>query len=89
MIKISDKFNQKLVFITFNLEEDLIKKPTWRYNEIKDALEENNIIHIDSLTLLKNKSNSNLEEINAYFGPDKHNNKKSFAFIIEDLFTNL
>ena len=89
MIKISDKFNQKLVFITFNLEEDLIKKPTWRYNEIKNALEENNIIHIDSLTLLKNKSKSNLEEINTYFGPDKHNNKKSFAFIAENLFTNL
>ena len=44
MIKISDKFNQKLVFITFNLKEDLIKKPTWRYNKIKNALEENNII---------------------------------------------
>ena len=89
MIKISDKFNQKLVFITFNLKEDLIKKPTWRYNEVKNALEENKITHIDSLTLLKNKSESNLEEINTYFGSDKHNNKKSFAFIIEDLFRNL
>ena len=89
MIKISDKFNQKLIFITFNLKEDLIKKPTWRYNEIKNALEENKITHIDSLTLLKNKSESNLEEINTYFGSDKHNNKKSFAFIIEDLFRNL
>ena len=89
MKKISKKFNQKLVFVTFNLKEDLIKEPTWRYNEVKNALEENNITHIDSLTILRNKSENNIEEINTYFGLDKHNNIKSFAFIIEDLFKDL
>ena len=89
MKKISKKFNQKLVFVTFNLKEDLIKEPTWRYNEVKNALEENNITHIDSLTILRNKSENSIEEINTYFGLDKHNNIKSFAFIIEDLFKDL
>ena len=89
MKKISKKFNQKLVFVTFNLKEDLIKEPTWRYNEVKNALEENNITHIDSLAILRNKSENNIEEINTYFGLDKHNNIKSFAFIIEDLFKDL
>tara|TARA_B100000029_G_scaffold192992_1_gene191087 strand:+ start:2074 stop:3054 length:981 start_codon:yes stop_codon:yes gene_type:complete len=89
MKKISKKFNQKLVFVTFNLKEDLIKEPTWRYNEVKKALKKNNITHIDSLTILRNKSENNIEEINTYFGLDKHNNIKSFAFIIEDLFKDL
>ena len=89
MKKISKKFNQKLVFVTFNLKEDLIKEPTWRYNEVKKALKKNNITHIDSLTILRNKSENSIEEINTYFGLDKHNNIKSFAFIIEDLFKDL
>tara|TARA_B100001769_G_scaffold70769_1_gene52876 strand:+ start:128 stop:1108 length:981 start_codon:yes stop_codon:yes gene_type:complete len=87
--KISKIYNQKLIFITFNLEEDLNKKPTWRYNLIKDALNEKNILHIDALKILKNKSFNQENEIKSYFGLDKHNNKKSFSFIVDDLFKSL
>ena len=89
ILKTSSKFNQKLVFITFNLKEDLIKKPTWRYETTKKLLKNSSIIHVDSYALLKNKSQSNLDEINTYFGDDKHNNKKSFEYIIDDLFRKL
>ena len=89
ILNIASKYNQKIIFITFNLKEDLIKEPTWRYSVIKDHISNNNIIHIDSYKLLKNKSSNNEDKINSYFGTDRHNNKESFGYIVEELFKNL
>ena len=89
ILNIASKYNQKIIFITFNLKEDLLKEPTWRYSAIKDYISNNNIIHIDSYKLLKNKSSNNEDKINSYFGADRHNNKESFGYIVEELFKNL
>ena len=89
MMEISKKFNQKLVFVTFNLKQDLIKQPTWRYDEIKNSLVKNGISHIDAYEILENNSVKNLEELDSYFGLDKHNNKKGFGLIAEELFRKL
>ena len=89
ILNIASKYDQKIIFITFNLKEDLIKEPTWRYPAIKDHISNNNIIHIDSSKLLKNKSSNNEDKINSYFGADRHNNKESFGYIVEELFKNL
>ena len=86
ILKISKIYNQKIVFITFNWKEDLIKKPTWRYKETRDLFLKHNIANIDSYKILKEKSLNNREEIIKYFGSDKHNNKLSFRFIVDKLF---
>ena len=78
------KFNQKIIVITFNLKEDLRKKPSWRYEFIKDYLSENNIVHIDSLQIMQRKSDIYSESFENYFGTDDHNNKKSFEYIFAE-----
>tara|TARA_B100000579_G_C22801578_1_gene840221 strand:- start:408 stop:1388 length:981 start_codon:yes stop_codon:yes gene_type:complete len=87
--KISKTYNQKIIIITFNLKEDLTKGLTWRYDLITDALNKKNISHIDSYKILKDKSSNQVNELRSYFGADKHNNKKSFKYIIDDLLMNL
>ena len=76
--KEAEKFNQKIIVITFNLEEDINKKTSWRYNYVKNYFMENNIKHVDSLDIMNKKAIQNNENINEYFGIDRHNNKKSF-----------
>jgi len=88
MMKTANAYNQKLIIITFNLKEDLINKPSWRYNYIKNYLLDNNVSHIDSYRILKEKSKNDVKEINSYFGVDKHNNKKSFKYIVNELVKN-
>ena len=89
ILSLSSKYNQKIIFVTFNLKEDLLKTPTWRYDAVKNLITKNNITHLDSYSLLKKKSSNKNEEINSYFGIDKHNNKKSFKYIVDDLFSKL
>ncbi len=81
--KLSKLNNQKIIVITYNLKQDLINKPSWRYKFIKDQLKERNITHIDSYKILKNKSSNNLENIDSFFGNDLHNNYLSFGFIFD------
>ena len=64
--------------------DTITKKPSWRYNYIKNYLAENNIHHIDSLEIMKKKLNENKEKIENYFGIDGHNNKKSFEYIFDE-----
>ena len=82
--KSAKKFNQRIIVITFNLKEDLEKKPSWRYDFIKNLLTEKDITHIDSLQIMKNKSDEYDEKIENYFGSDAHNNKKSFEYIFDE-----
>ena len=89
ILKIAERNNQKIIFITFNLKEDLLNKPTWRYLAIKEYISVANITHVDSYELLKNKSLNKKDIINNFFGNDKHNNRKSFSYIVEELFKKL
>ena len=82
--KNAKKFNQRIIVITFNLQEDLTKTTSWRYNFIKNYFIKHNIAHIDSLEIMKNKSIEYNEKIESYFGLDEHNNKKSFGYIIDE-----
>ena len=86
--KTANVYNQKIIIITFNLNEDFIKEPSWRYNYIKKYLEDNNIMHIDAYKILKEKSKNKIKKINNFFGPDNHNNEESFKYIVEDLIYN-
>ena len=84
IIKEADKLNQKIIVITFNLKEDLNNEPTWRYEYMKNYFAKNNILHIDSLQIMKNKSVEYNEKIDDYFGRDAHNNQKSFRYIFDE-----
>ena len=81
------KFNQKIIVITFNLQQDLIETTSWRYKFVKNYFAKHDIIHIDSLEIMKNKSIENNEKIENYFGLDAHNSKKSFRYIIDEFFS--
>jgi len=84
--KESEKFNQKIIVITFNLKEDITKKTSWRYKFIKDYFVENNIKHIDSLDIIKIKIKENSENAEMFFGIDRHNNKKSYEYIFDEFY---
>jgi hypothetical protein len=86
--KTANIYNQKIIIITFNLKEDLIKEPSWRYNFIKNYLIDNSVRHIDAYKILKDKSQNNINEIDNLFGLDKHNNEKSFKYIVDELIKN-
>ena len=85
--KEAKKYDQKIIVITFNLKEDLLKTKSWRYDFIKNYLKEKNITHIDSLEILEKKSVKKNENIKDYFATDLHNNRTGFEYIIEEFFT--
>ncbi len=87
--ELSFKYNQKIIIITYNLKQDLLDKPSWRYEFVKNQLEKSNVIHIDSYRILEEKSLNNKEKINSFFGKDMHNNYLSFGFIFESVKENL
>lgn len=78
------KYNQKIIVITFNLKEDIINTKSWRYNFVKNYLEQNKIIHVDSLKILKTSSLDNNENIESYYSEDLHNSKKGFEYILNE-----
>tara|TARA_B100000029_G_scaffold478627_1_gene524919 strand:- start:185 stop:1189 length:1005 start_codon:yes stop_codon:yes gene_type:complete len=82
--KDSEKFNQKIIFITFNSKEDLAKNTNWRYKYMKDYFVKNSITHVDSLKIMKTKLSKENENLEDYFGPDNHNSKKSFQYIYDE-----
>ena len=86
IIQDSKKYNQKIIIITFNLVEDITNEESWRYNYIKKFLNQKNIIHIDSLEILKKNIKLNNENPESYYGTDLHNNSKSFNYIYNKLF---
>ena len=79
-------YNQKIIIITFNLKEDLIRKESWRYDYIKKYLEQKNTKHLDSLEILKKKSLINNENIEDYYASDLHNSEKGFDYIVKEFF---
>ena len=64
-LKETKKYNQKIIIITFNLIEDITNKESWRYEYVKNFLKQKNIIHIDSLEILKNNIDLNSENPNS------------------------
>ena len=83
------KLNQKLIIVSFNLKEDFVKNPSWRYNFIKKELDKNSVIHIDSLEILKKVSKSDVKQIDKLFGEDLHNSEEGFKYIFEKIKTKL
>jgi len=83
-----EKYNQKLVVITFNIKEDFTNQLSWRYNFIKNYFKKKNIIHIDAYKILNNHLNYKSEDIDDYFGDDLHNSLKSFNYIFDELKEN-
>ena len=84
--KESKKFNQKLIVITFNLQEDITKKTSWRHEFVKNYFKESNIKHIDSLEVMNKKIKENSENVELYFGRDRHNNKRSYEYILNEFY---
>jgi len=82
--KDSEKFNQKIIFITFNSKKDLIKNSNWRHQYMKNYFKKNNITHIDSLKIMKKKLSKENEDLEEYFGSDNHNSEKSFDYIYSE-----
>ena len=82
----AEKYNQKIIVITFNLKEDMLKNKSWRYDFIKNYFTQKNITHIDALEILKKSSIKNNESIIDYYSDDLHNSKKGFELIIKDFF---
>lgn len=82
---ISKKYNQKIVIVTFNLKEDFFKTPSWRYKIVKKLISEQNIQHVDALSVLKKQLILNNKNIQDFFGADRHNNSESFKFIVDEI----
>ena len=80
------KYNQKIIVITFNLKEDILKRKSWRYDFIKKQLKQRNIIHIDSLEILKLSSKKYKERIENYYSEDLHNSTKGFERILSKFY---
>ena len=83
------KLNQKLIIVSFNLKEDFVKNPSWRYNFIRKELDKKSVIHIDSLEILKKVSKSDIKQIDKLFGEDLHNSEEGFKYIFEKIKTKL
>ena len=47
-------------------------------------MEQNKIIHVDSLKILKTSSLDNNENIESYYSEDLHNSKKGFEYILNE-----
>ena len=76
----------KIIVITFNLKEDILKRKSWRYDFIKKQLKQRNIIHIDSLKILKLSSKKYNERIENYYSEDLHNSTKGFERILNKFY---
>ena len=84
--KEAEKLNQKIIVITFNLQEDITNKSSWRYKFVKNYFIENNIEHVDALDIMNKKLDEHNEKIEEYFGKDRHNNKKSYEYILSEFY---
>ena len=82
----ANKYNQKVIIITFNLLEDFTHKKSWRHSYIKNYLKNKNIVHIDSYEILNTKSKQKNEDFKSYFSSDLHNNSTSFRYIANQFF---
>ncbi len=84
IVEDAEKLNQKIIFITFNSKEDLIKDTNWRYKYMRNYFAKNNIEHIDSLKIMKKNLSEKDEKLEDYFGYDNHNSMKSFQYIYNE-----
>ena len=85
IINSSNKLNQKIIFLTFNFQDDILKN-NWRYSFTKDFLFSKNIIHLDTKEILKKHMNkNNLQPKNYYSNEDFHLNELGNKIIIDEL----
>ena len=81
----ANKLNQKLIFITFNFKDEIVKG-NWRHGFIKEQLSLKNIIHLDTKEILqKHMKNNNLQPIDYYSNEDFHLNELGNKLVAEEL----
>ncbi len=84
--KNTKKYNQNLIFITFNFKEDFKNDFNWRYNFIKEILKNRNIQHIDTKKIILKHKKENKRNIEYYFSKkDFHYNKIANEIISEEV----
>jgi len=80
------KYNQNLIFITFNFKEDFQHDLNWRYNFIKEKLKNENIHHIDTKEIILKHKKENKKNIEYYFSEkDFHYNKIANEIISDEV----
>ena len=85
IIENSKILNQKLIFITFNFQED-IDNNNWRYSFIKDYLKLNNVKLLDVKEIIKKDMNQKKLKSKDYFSKeDLHLNKLGFEVVVNKL----
>ena len=85
IIENTGNLNQKLIFVTFNFQEDILE-PSWRYEFIKNYLTSKNIIHLDTKDILfKHMKKNNLQPYNYYSSEDLHLNSLGNEIIASEL----
>ena len=87
IINNSKELNQKIIFVTFNFQDDILEN-NWRYSFIKNYLSSKNIIHLDAKEILrKHMKKNNLQSKNYYSKEDFHLNELGNKIIIDELNT--
>ena len=87
IINNSKELNQKIIFVTFNFQDDILES-NWRYSFIKNYLSSKNIIHLDTKEILrKHMKKNNLQSKNYYSKEDFHLNELGNKIIINELNT--
>ena len=77
-------YNQELLVLLFNYPNDLIIRPSWRYEYVKEQLFKNEISFIDTIEVLNNSLNQETKIMN-FYGKDLHYNKLGFQQVINKI----
>lgn len=82
--QLSEKQNNKLLVVTFNLEEDF-NRPSWRHEYFLKELNLQKINHFDTLKFIKNFVDENKLDVSDLFGNDRHLNEIGFDLINDEI----
>jgi hypothetical protein len=85
ILKNVEELNQKIIFVTFNFQDDIIES-NWRYQFISNYLSSKNIIHLDTKDiLLRHMKQNNLDPSKYYSKEDFHLNQLGNEIIASEL----
>ena len=82
--QLSKEQNNRLLVVTFNLEEDF-NEPSWRYEYFLNELHLNNVSHFDTLEFIKNFVDENKLDVSDLYGNDRHLNQIGFDIINDEI----
>ena len=78
--------NQNLIFVTFGFQDEINNKPSWRYEFIKQALQKNNVIHIDTKKIIENDIKKNQSKVEKYYSKiDLHYSEKANKLVAKEI----